>query len=137
MSKRMLTVAPSIGVFVLLAIMAFKPSETIEPEPQPANAQEFMMFTTVESIIPAGLGRSRLFTTHADGTTDEADMENIYSLVGIKMKNINKNDAQIIEKINSLEAEGWTLVHIATGVQSPGGEGANEGIYMTRYFFSR
>lgn len=136
MNKRTLIATPVIGVLILLLIVAFKSPET-PVEPEPIEAKEYMMVTTVESIIPAGLGRSRMFTTNSDGSLIEEDMENIYALIGIKMKNINENDAQIIAKINELEAEGWSLTEVTVGVQSPGGEGAEDGIYMTRYLFSK
>ena len=40
------------------------------------------MFTTVESVVAAGMGRSRLITTDKD--IQEQELENFFSLLGIK-----------------------------------------------------
>ena len=100
------------------------------------KASQFMQFTTIESIIPGGLGRSRMITTSADGTQKLEEMENFYSLAGINFGNIQKNEAQILAKIAQLEAEGWQLERVTTGVQSPA-DTKGGGIYMTRYLMKR
>lgn len=93
--------------------------------------------TVVESIIPGGLGRSRMMTTMDNGNTVESDIENFYSMVGINFGNITKNDKKIVEKINAMEQEGWELHYITAGVQSPGGKDASNGIFLTRYLFRK
>lgn len=97
----------------------------------------YMSVTVVESIIPGGLGRSRMITTMSSGNTLETDIENLYSMVGINFGNISKNDRMVIEKINSLQQNGWELSHVTAGVQSPGGTDAKNGIYLTRYLFRK
>ena len=97
---------------------------------------QFMQFTTIESIIPGGLGRSRMLTTNADGTQKLDEMENFYSMAGINFGNIQKNETQILTTISRLENEGWNLDRVTTGVQSPA-DTKGGGIYMTRYLFKK
>ena len=96
---------------------------------------QFMQFTTIESIIPGGLGRSRMITTAGDGTQKLDEMENFYSMAGINFTNIQKNEAQVLVNLTRLEAEGWHLERVTTGVQSPSEKGG--GIYMTRYLLKK
>ncbi|MBK8441937.1 MAG: hypothetical protein IPL35_00340 [Sphingobacteriales bacterium] len=100
------------------------------------SPKQLMQVTTVESIIPGGLGRSRMIVTLPDGTQQEQDLENFYSLVGINFGNIKQNDNAILNKLNALITEGWEIENIATGVQSPS-EGVAQGIFITRYLLSR
>ncbi len=101
-----------------------------------ASGIEYMEVTTIESIIPMGLGRSRMFTTNSNNSQDEVNLENFYSGVGINLGNIKQNDAAILQKINTLSSEGWELMHVTAGVQSPTDAG-KQGIYLTRYLFRR
>ncbi|MBC7446919.1 MAG: hypothetical protein H7330_02550 [Hymenobacteraceae bacterium] len=95
-----------------------------------------MQVTTIESIIPGGIGRSRMLTTNADGTQKIDEMENFYSLAGINFGNIQKNEAQILTTLSRLENEGWHLERVTTGVQSPA-DTKGGGIYMTRYLLKK
>ncbi len=99
-------------------------------------AKQYLFLTTVESIIPGGLGRSRMMISRPDGQQSEEDLRNFYSLVGINFGNIKDNDEDVLQKINALVAEGWTLEFVNSGVQSPS-ETQGPGIYMTRYLFSK
>ena len=127
-------------------------------------AQEFKVVTIVESIVPMGMGRSRIvepkekvdvkaFTTdRTDGkkskqkevkreTTkiknfSETKLLNFYSGVGINFRNIASNDAIISAKINDMIKEGWELVFVNGGVESAGNKDPN-GIYITRLFFKK
>ena len=112
------------------AAVAFKSAS-----PQPAKVV-YMQFTTVESIIPGGLGRSRMLTTMPDGTKTEEDLQNFYSMVGINFGNISNNNNAITKKINDLETQGWEFDKIITGTQSPA-ENNGQGIFISRYFFKR
>lgn len=100
------------------------------------QAAQFMQVTTVESIIPGGLGRSRMIVTNPDGTQKLDEMENFYSMTGINFANIQKNEAQILARLTQLESEGWHLERVTTGVQSPPASGGG-GIYMTRYLLKK
>ena len=126
-------------------------------------AQEYMIVTTVESIVPAGIGRSRMIvqkedvnvddftTTRTDGKKssqkevsrsdvkidnfDETKLLNFYSVAGINFQNIASNDALITDKINKLAKEGWKLVFVTSGVESDAGDKDNVGIFITRFIF--
>jgi len=95
---------------------------------------EFMQFTTIESVVPMGLGRSRLITTNEDGALQEIKMKNFFSATGINFKNVRMNDQMITNKINTLYELGWELESSTTGVYS--GE-SSTGIFITRYLFKR
>jgi hypothetical protein len=126
-------------------------------------AQEYKVVTTVESVVPMGIGRSRIientdslsvenFTTErtdgkkskqSDVSRSEAKVEkfeetkllNFYSAVGINFQNIASNDAMISAKINKLVSEGWELKFVLSGVESDAGKGDGHGIFITRYIF--
>lgn len=102
----------------------------------PANTYEYMTFTTVESIIPGGAGRSRMLTTDEMGVVHVDKINNLYSIVGINFNNITKNDQIISNKLNELSNQGWELVSSNTGVQSSNADN-NNGIYCTRYTLKR
>ena len=130
-----------------------------------AYAQEYKIVTTVESIVPMGLGRSRMvdaqnssdyktFTTErTDGKTSSQDdvkredikidnfqetkLLNFYSAVGINFQNITSNDSVVSSKLTELANEGWSLVFVTSGVESDAGHHDNNGIFITRYIFKR
>jgi hypothetical protein len=108
----------------------------IPNKPATVGATKFMQVTTIESIVPGGMGRSKMLVTSDGGIAkEEGDLENFYSLVGINFGNICKNEKQIVDKINALTADGWVLQHVTSGVQSPTDKGS--GIYCTRYLFAK
>jgi hypothetical protein len=102
----------------------------------PSPSYEYMAFTTIESIVPGGAGRSRMLIDGGDGSLDEQKMKNLYSMMGIKMENIFENDQDVVSKLNDLSNEGWELAFANTGVQSPT-DGDSSGIYCTRYILRR
>ncbi len=129
-----------------------------------AQTVEYKIITSVESIVPSGLGRSRLMSANenkdykeytstqtADDNTrnksnrkemrvkgfDETKLLNFFNLGGIRFQNIATNDAIVTSKINTMTAEGWELTFVTSGVESAGGKGDNGGIYITRYIFKR
>ena len=129
------------------------------------QAQEYKVITTIESIVPMGLGRSRIienktslniddFTTErttgkdskqgkvkrGDAKIDafaETKLLNFYSGVGINFQNIASNDALISSKLNKLAKEGWELVFVAAGVESKGSKDDKAGIFITRFIFKK
>jgi hypothetical protein len=127
------------------------------------NAQvEYKVITSVESIVPAGLGRSRLVSSneerdYRDFTTDteedkrnksdrsdirvkgyeETKLLNFYNLGGIRFQNIVANDAIISSKINAMIEEGWELAFVTSAVESDAGKDDGNGIFITRYIFKR
>ena len=115
-----------LSIALIVSIFAFN---------TPPPTYEYMAFTTIESIVPGGAGRSRMLQDAGDGTLDEQKMKNLYSMMGIKMENIFENDQNVVSKLNDLSNEGWELSFANTGVQSPD-QGGN-GIYCTRYILRR
>lgn len=130
------------------------------------NAQkyEYKIVTSVESIIPNGLGRSRLLSSnearnYKDFTSsrteendkrnkssrseirvknfDETKLLNFFNLGGIRFQNIVANDAVITSKINTMIEEGWDLAFVNSGTESYGGKGDKNGIFITRFIFRR
>lgn len=126
---------------------------------------EYKILTSVESIVPMGIGRSRLienttevdaslYTTSREGGTDsgqgrikrkdlkvdelnETKLLNFFSGVGINFQNIASNDAMIASALNTWTAEGWELAFVTSGVESDAGKGDKNGIFVTRYIFKR
>lgn len=115
------------AVLMMASIFAFS---------APAPSYEYQTFTTIESIVPGGMGRSRMLMDNGSGSLDEQKIKNLYSVVGIKMENIFNNDLSVTEKLNDLSEDGWELAFTNTGVQSPTDGGSN-GIYCTRYILRR
>lgn len=129
------------------------------------QAQEFKVVTIVESIVPMGMGRSRIiehqepldinsFTTErTDGKKSdqgkvkrkdakisafsESKLLNFYSGVGINFQNIASNDALISSKINEMIKKGWKLTYVASGVESKGSRDDKQGLFITRLYFSK
>lgn len=141
MKKNVINLFAIVGLVLSGIIVLNSFSTKTTPTNTSVEGGQFMIVTTVESIIPGGLGRSRMFVTSPNGAlSEEVKLKNFYSMVGINMGNINENDASIVNKINEIQSQGWILEHVSTGVQSPaidpnGGKG--EGIYMTRYYFKK
>lgn len=96
------------------------------------NAQtKFIQITTIESVVGGGSGRSKLIITKEDGTQEEKDMENLFSIVGINFKNIKSNEQLIIQTLKSYTDLGWKLISTSPLTLSPNQNG--NGIFMTRY----
>jgi hypothetical protein len=130
-----------------------------------AQQYEYKIITSVESIVPMGLGRSRIIehttqvdasmytTARNDGTDsgqkgvkrkdlkidelNETKLLNFFSGVGINFQNIASNDAMISSALNALTNEGWELAFVASGVESDAGKSDGQGIFITRYIFKR
>ena len=126
---------------------------------------QYKVVTVVESIVPGGLGRSRMIenqteleidaytTERTDGQDSqmgavkrkdakikefsESKLLNLYTLVGINFQNIASNDALITSKLNQLAVEGWELKFVTSGVESDSGETDGHGIYITRFVFMK
>jgi hypothetical protein len=145
MKKQLLTLAA-------LSIVAF------------AQAQ-YQVITLVESIVPGGVGRSRMIentspvdynnftTTRTDGKDSkqgdidrgdlkissfkETKMLNFYSMVGINFQNIASNDAIITSKLNEMDSQGFELAFVTSGVESDAGKEDGNGIFITRLYFRK
>lgn len=111
---------------------------SFRPTPVPA-AYTYRQFSTIESVVPGGLGRSRVITSDEADQLVEKDLLNFYSMTGINFKNVANNDRLIVETINQHVAEGWELHTVSTGVNDSGGGtgGGGTGIFITRYLFRK
>lgn len=128
------------------------------------HAQQFKVITSVESIVPSGLGRSRIidaqedkdfeeFTseqTEEDNTRnkskrdeiriknfEETKLLNFYNIAGIRFQNIAANDAVISSKLTAMASEGWQLMFVTSGVEADAGQNDGQGIFITRYVFKK
>ena len=144
-----------IAVVVLNSLFAFNMT---------AQQYEVKVVTSVESIVPNGLGRSRMISTNVDRDYkeftstqtedtndrnkskrknirvkdfDETKLLNFYNLAGIRFQNIAANDAIIESKLNDMLANGWDLAFVSGAVESDSGSSDGHGIFITRYIFKR
>ena len=126
---------------------------------------QYQVVTIIESIVPGGVGRSRMIensspvdynqftTTRSDGKDSkqgdvdrgdlkissfkETKMLNFFSMVGINFQNIASNDALIMSKLNEMDAQGYELAFVASGVESDAGKEDGQGLFITRLYFRK
>ncbi|MBG7631171.1 MAG: hypothetical protein IZT56_12175, partial [Bacteroidetes bacterium] len=125
---------------------------------------EYKIVTSIESVVPMGIGRSRIISeneekNYQDFTSERTDeskkqnkskrgdakvdnfeetkLVNFYSAAGINFQNIASNDALLSSKINTMISEGWDLAFVTSAVESDGGKGDGKGIFITRFIFKR
>jgi hypothetical protein len=99
---------------------------------------EYKQFSTIESVVPGGLGRSRILTTDDGGQVIEKELKNFYSMVGINFGNIANNDRAIVDRLNEYSVQGWELVQVSTGSQEQVSNGSSSGgLFISRYLFRR
>lgn len=126
---------------------------------------QFLVVSSIESIVPMGLGRSRLlvsgeevnyedFTTERTAGTDsdqgkvrrkdirideleETKLLNFYSAIGINFQNIASNDAVLSSMLTKMSSDGWELFSVTSGVESDAGGDDGNGLFITRYIFRR
>ncbi|WP_298901322.1 hypothetical protein [uncultured Psychroserpens sp.] len=152
-----------LSVFVLASIFSLDAQEQ-DTATKTTPKWEVKVITSVESIVPNGLGRSRLISANENrdykkftSTQTEDDngrnkskrkdirvkdfeetkLLNFYNLGGIRFQNIAANDAVISSKLTSMIAEGWDLVFVTSAVESDAGGEDGQGIFITRYIFKR
>lgn len=129
-----------------------------------AQKVEYTVVTTVESIIPSGLGRSRMISSTESrdykefssqrgaeeddrNKSDRSDIRvknfeetkllNFFNIAGIRFQNIAANDQLVTSKLNTMTDEGWDLAFVTSGVESDAGKDDGQGIFITRYVFKR
>ena len=147
-----------LGLVTVFSTSAQNEADTVQP------TFEIKVITSVESIVPLGLGRSRIISANADRDYREFSSEqtendntrnkskrkdirvkdfeetkllNFYNVGGIRFQNIAANDAVISSKLTTMLAEGWELIFVASAVESDAGEKDGHGIFITRYVFKR
>ena len=125
---------------------------------------EYKVITSVESIVPMGVGRSMIVESNEsidvskisadreDGKSRQSNIKrkdvkvdditetkllNFYSAVGINFQNIASNDAAIAAKLTEVASQGWELTFVTSGVESDAGEKDGKGIFITRNIFKR
>ena len=153
-----------IGICAIIGFTSILTGFTNE-ETSIVQQYEFEIVTVVESVVPKGLGRSRMLAKTEivdynpstsvrmeDGEKvkskndkrkdirtkafEETKLLNFYNLGGIRFNNIATNDAMVKSKLNQMTAEGWELTFVTGGVESSGDKDPN-GIYLSRYIFKK
>ena len=124
----------------------------------------FKTVTVIESIVPNGVGRSRIINSMEDRdykefskimTEDdnsrnkskrdelrvkeyeETKLLNFYNIGGIRFQNIAANDAVIDSRINAFLDEGWEIISINSAVEAYGGKDDSNGLFLTRFYFKK
>lgn len=120
-----------LSVLLVLALTSTGFAQAAEQK----EPTQFMQITTIESVIGGGLGRSKMIITKADGSQEEKEVNNLFSLGGISFKNIKENESVILKTLKQYSDEGWKLVQVIPLTLSPGDNGS--GIFMTRYLLSK
>ena len=151
--------------FALVFLLVFSCIAVQAQEITTQNFNEWRIVTVVESIVPMGLGRSRMIenmtdvntedfkTSRVDGKTsslrtvsrkelkvdkfDEAKLLNFFSAAGINFQNIASNDAMIAARIMELESEGYSLAYVTSAVESFSGNEDGSGIFISRMYFKK
>ncbi|MFY7810202.1 MAG: hypothetical protein ACOVQ2_00575 [Flavobacterium sp.] len=138
--------------FTLLALSSWSYAQNIE----------YKIVTSVESIVPGGIGRSRIIennenkdfktvnpseqgrqkdeTSRSENKIEnfkETNLLNFYSLVGINFQNVASNDATLSSMLNAYTKDGWELAFVNSGVESDSGGDDGKGIFITRFVFKR
>jgi hypothetical protein len=153
-----LIITGMLSIATIISASAQNETDTSQPE------FEIKVITSVESIVPLGLGRSRLISSNADRDYrdftseqneedntrnkskrkdirvkdyEETKLLNFYNVGGIRFQNIAANDAVISSKLTTMLAQGWDLVFVTSAVESDAGEEDGQGIFITRYIFKR
>ena len=151
--------------FVLVFLLLISGLVVQAQEIATQNFNEWRIVTVVESIVPMGLGRSRMIenmtdvntedfkTSRVDGKTssqrtvsrkelkvekfDETKLLNFFSAAGINFQNIASNDAMIAARIMELESEGYSLAYVTSAVESFSGNEDGSGIFISRMYFKK
>ncbi|MFT6167715.1 MAG: hypothetical protein ACJASF_002415 [Vicingaceae bacterium] len=125
---------------------------------------EFKTVTIIESIVPNGVGRSRIINSMEDrdykefskvmteddnsrNKSDRGDIRvkeyeetkllNFYNIGGIRFQNIAANDAVIDSRVNAFLDEGWEIISINSAVEAYGGKDDSNGLFLTRFYFKK
>jgi hypothetical protein len=149
---------------VAIAVLFTLLTTTVSAQETAKQEFEVKVITSVESIIPGGMGRSRLISTsdqkdHKQFTSsqteedntrnkskrkdirvkdfEETKLLNFYNIGGIRFQNIAANDALISSKLTTMVSKGWDLVFVTSAVESHSGIDDGNGIFITRYIFKR
>ena len=125
----------ALAIFITVASGAYAQNGNGTTTASTTPTGKFMQITTIESVVGGGFGRSKMIITKEDGTQEEKDLENLFSMTGINFKNIRINETAILQTIKTYTDTGWKLQATIPMTLSPGNNGA--GIFMTRYLLVR
>lgn len=116
-----------------LFLSSFKTAKPAAPK------VKVMQLTAIESLVSGGFARSRLISSTADGSINEQELGNFYSMVGIKFENIRSNDITIALKLEEYLNAGWELVssNSSFGSRASGNGSSENGIVITRYVLKK
>ena len=120
-------------IIALVAVVSFLQLSAQEQNSE--YPQKFMQITTIESVVGGGFGRSKMIITKEDGSQEERDLENLFSVAGINVKNIKSNESDIIRTIKTYTDQGWKLLQAIPLTLSPNQN--SNGIFMTRYLLGK
>lgn len=122
----------AFGGLLAASVFATRPAQA-QTAPAPAGAYTYQLVTTVESVVAGGFGRSKLSFTPAYKGVKEAPMENLFSLTGLNLGNLQKNEDTIAAFLQQMNSDGYELVQAVPLTSSIQGGG----IFMTRYVFRK
>ena len=154
--KKLNYIAISISAICMMAVIySFTLAE---------KGYEFKTVTVIESIVPNGIGRSRIINSmgtrdykefskvmSADDNSrnrskrdelrvkeyEETKLLNFYNIGGIRFQNIAANDAVIDSRVNDLLDQGWEIISINSAVEAYGGKDDSNGLFLTRFYFKK
>ena len=75
-----------------------------------AGSFSYQNVTTIESVVAGGFGRSKVIFTPAFKGLAEAPLENLFSLTGLNLGNLTKNEETINRLMQTMNDEGFVLV---------------------------
>ena len=120
-----------LTIFMLTGIITLSRAQDTKKE----TPKKFTQITTIESVVGGDFGRSKMVITKEDGSQEERDMENLFSLTGMNMKNIKSNESDIVKVLKTYSDDGWKIEQVTPLTLSPSDKGT--GIFMTRYLLSK
>jgi len=124
-----------ISLFFLVAISISFTTIAQDQKPE-STVKKFMQINTVESVVAGGMGRSKMIITNPDGSQQESELENLFSVAGINFKNIKENEDKLVRTLKTYTDDGWHLEQVTSLTLSQNDSGAG-GIFMTRYLLSK
>ena len=123
-------------MITLCAALILAGSAVFSQEKNPSvNSTSYMQITTIESVVSAGVGRSKMIVTKEDGSQEEKELNNLFSIAGINFKNVRENETSLISTLKSYTEKGWKLVSATPLTLSPNDNG--NGIFMKRYLLTK
>jgi hypothetical protein len=121
-------------ILLLVIIAVIYSASNLYAQAQTSQTR-FLQITTIESVVGGGIGRSKMIITKEDGSQEEKDLENLFSVAGINFRNIRDNETSILQTLKSYTENGWKLFSTTPLTLSPGTNGY--GIFMTRYLLTK